>query len=57
MLTCDLQDDYMVIGIKNGYPYLTIDTGYTADGQIPVKTITSETYVNNAMWYQAIVDR
>lgn len=47
----------MVIGVKNGYPYLTIDTGYTADGQIPVKTITSETNVKNDMWYQAIVDR
>lgn len=47
----------MVIGVKNGYPYLTIDTGYTADGQFPVKTITSETNVENNRWHQAIVDR
>ncbi|XP_026331928.1 laminin subunit alpha isoform X2 [Hyposmocoma kahamanoa] len=51
-------DDFMVIGIKNGYPYLTIDTGYTADDHIPFQTITSETYVSdNKTWYQAIVDR
>lgn len=46
----------MVIGVQNGYPYVTMDTGYTADGLDPIK-ITSEKYVADNKWYQVIVDR
>ncbi|XP_059055423.1 laminin subunit alpha [Achroia grisella] len=49
-------DDFMVLSIRNGYPYLTMDIGDSANGREPVK-ITSDKFVADNKWYQVIVDR
>ncbi|XP_049885179.1 laminin subunit alpha [Pectinophora gossypiella] len=50
-------DDFMVISIQNGYPYLVMDIGDSAEsGREPAK-IGSDKYVADNKWYQVIVDR
>lgn len=51
------QDDFMVIGIQNGYPYVVMDIGDNAEaGKEPTK-ISSDKFVADSKWYQVIVDR
>ncbi|KAI5640962.1 laminin G domain-containing protein [Phthorimaea operculella] len=50
-------DDFMVVGVQNGYPYLTMDIGDSAgSGREPAK-IASDKYVADNKWYRLIVDR
>ncbi|KAM3968484.1 laminin subunit alpha [Aphomia sociella] len=50
-------DDFMVLGIQNGYPYLVMDIGDSLNsGREPAK-ISSDKLVADNKWYQVIVDR
>ncbi|CAB3226438.1 unnamed protein product [Arctia plantaginis] len=57
MLRRTKSDDFMVIGVQNGYPYLVMDIGDSAEsGREPAK-IGSDKFVADNKWYQLIVDR
>lgn len=47
----------MVIGVQNGYPYLKIDIGDTAESGREPAIINSNKYVADNRWYQVLVDR
>ncbi|XP_063394216.1 laminin subunit alpha [Cydia fagiglandana] len=50
-------DDFMAVSIQNGYPYLVIDIGDSAEsGREPMR-INSDKRVDDDKWYQVIVDR
>ncbi|KAG6444669.1 hypothetical protein O3G_MSEX003477, partial [Manduca sexta] len=57
MLRRTKSDDFMVIGVQKGYPYLVMDIGDSAEsGREPAK-ISSDKFVADNRWYQVIVDR
>ncbi|KAJ0183974.1 hypothetical protein K1T71_000397 [Dendrolimus kikuchii] len=57
MLRRTKSDDFMVLAVQNGYPYLVMDIGDSADsGREPAK-ISSDKFVADNRWYQVIVDR
>ncbi|VVC86157.1 unnamed protein product [Leptidea sinapis] len=57
MLRRTKSDDFMVLGVQNGYPYLVMDIGDSAEsGREPAK-IGSDKFVADNRWYQVIVDR
>lgn len=49
--TANKNNDFMALEILNGYPILTLDLGNGPE------RITSEKYVADGDWYQAVVDR
>ncbi|KAI8431213.1 hypothetical protein MSG28_001251 [Choristoneura fumiferana] len=51
------QDDFMAISIQNGYPYLVMDIGDSAESAREPTRISSEKFVADDRWYQVIVDR
>ncbi|XP_037870167.2 laminin subunit alpha [Bombyx mori] len=57
MLRRTKSDDYMVIGIQNGYPYVVMDIGDSSEpGQDPARVSIDKMVADNR-WYQVIVDR
>ncbi|XP_075991137.1 laminin subunit alpha isoform X2 [Anticarsia gemmatalis] len=57
MLRRTKSDDFMVIGVEKGYPYLVMDIGDSAEsGRAPAR-IGSDKFVADNKWYQVIVDR
>ncbi|XP_032527888.2 laminin subunit alpha [Danaus plexippus] len=57
MLRRTKSDDFMVIGVQNGYPYLVMDIGETAESGREPARIGSEKFVADNRWYQVVVDR
>ncbi|CAK1588443.1 unnamed protein product [Parnassius mnemosyne] len=57
MLRRTKSDDFMVIGIQNGYPYLVMDIGDVAESGLEPARIGSDKFVADNKWYQVIVDR
>ncbi|KAH9634640.1 hypothetical protein HF086_000612 [Spodoptera exigua] len=51
------QDDFMVVGVENGYPYLKMDIGDSAESGREPARIGSDKFVADNRWYQVIVDR
>ncbi|KAL0902126.1 hypothetical protein ABMA27_000070 [Loxostege sticticalis] len=50
-------DDFMVVGIQNGYPYLVMDIGDSFESGREPARIGSDKFVADDRWYQVIVDR
>ncbi|KAJ8736784.1 hypothetical protein PYW07_000055 [Mythimna separata] len=50
-------DDFMVIGVENGYPYLKMDIGDSAESGREPARIGSDKFVADNRWYQVVVDR
>ncbi|XP_034839290.1 laminin subunit alpha [Maniola hyperantus] len=57
MLRRTKSDDFMVVGIQNGYPYLIMDIGDSAESGREPARISSDKFVADNRWYQVIVDR
>ncbi|XP_046976709.1 laminin subunit alpha [Vanessa cardui] len=57
MLRRTKSDDFMVLGVQNGYPYLVMDIGDSAESGREPARIGSEKFVADNRWYQVIVDR
>ncbi|XP_049703370.2 laminin subunit alpha [Helicoverpa armigera] len=57
MLRRTRSDDFMVIGVENGYPYLKMDIGDSAESGREPARIGSDKFVADNRWYQVIVDR
>ncbi|KAJ8738019.1 hypothetical protein PYW08_000614 [Mythimna loreyi] len=57
MLRRTKSDDFMVIGVENGYPYLKMDIGDSAESGRDPARIGSDKFVADNRWYQVIVDR
>ncbi|XP_045509429.1 laminin subunit alpha [Colias croceus] len=57
MLRRTKSDDFMVVGVQNGYPYLVMDIGDSAESGREPARIGSDKFVADNRWYQVIVDR
>lgn len=47
----------MVVAVQNGYPYLVMDIGDSAESGREPARIGSDKFVADNKWYQVIVDR